>query len=69
MTKMNKKEIMEYLEKMMCGLGSDEEVGEWVSRIATSVPTTYEQVLTALREGNTVEEVFKKLYEADVIYL
>lgn len=69
MTKLNKNEIMEYIEKMLCGLGSDEEVGEWVSRIATSVPTTIPQVLTALMEGNTVEEVFKKLYEADVIYL
>ena len=60
---------MEYIEKMMYGLGSDEEVGEWVSRIAASVPTTNAQVLTALSEGNTVEDVFKKLYEADVIYL
>lgn len=66
---MNKNEIMEYIERIMCGLGSDEEVGEWIIKIATSVPTTTAQVLIALSEGNTAEEVFKKLYEANIIYL
>ena len=65
---MNKNEIMEYIERIMCGLGSDEEVGEWIIKIATSVPTTTAQVLIALSEGNTAE-VFKKLYEANIIYL
>lgn len=49
--------------------GSDQEAGEWIDKIAASVRATTAQVLTALSEGNTVEEVFNKLYEADVIYL
>ena len=69
MNKLNKIQIMEYLERMMYGLGSDEETGVWIEKIAASVPTTTAQVLTALSEGNTVAEVFNKLHEANVIYL
>ncbi len=63
----NRDEILVYIEKIMMGLGSDEEVAKWIEEIFNSVPSR--DVIGAIMPGKTVEESVNKLYEANIIYL
>ena len=67
MKKLNRDEIFVYVEKIMMGLGSDEEVAKWIEEISNSVPNR--NVIGAIMSGKTVEESVNKLYEANIIYL
>ena len=67
MNKLSGNEVFMYVEKIRMGLGSDEEVANWIEKI--SVPNR--NIIGTIMSGNhiTTEEVVNKLYEANVIYL
>lgn len=67
--KLSRNEIFMYVEKIRMGLGSDEEVANWIEEISISVPNR--NIIGTIMSGNhiTTEEVVHKLYEANVIYL
>ena len=69
MNKLSRNEIFMYIEKIRMGLGSDEEVANWIEKISISVPNR--NIIGTIMSGNhiTTEEVVSKLYEANVIYL
>ena len=69
MKKLNREEVLMYVEKIRRGLGSDDEVTRWVEEISMSVPDR--NVVRTIMSGNNVtnEEVVNKLYESNVIYL
>ena len=67
--KLSRNEIFMYVEKIRMGLGSDEEVANWVEEISVSVPNR--NIIGTIMSGNhiTTEEVVNKLYKVNVIYL
>ena len=69
MVRLSREEIHDYVEKIRMGLGSDQEVGEWISQISASVPNR--DIIGTIMSGNkvTTEEIVDKLYQADIIYL
>ena len=69
MNKLNRDEVFAYVEKIRMGLGSDEEVDKWIEEISMSVPNR--DITGTIMAGNnvTTEEVVKRLYEANIIYL
>lgn len=69
MDKLSREEVKELVEKISYGMGSDEEVSEWIQKIMDSVPNR--NVVEAIMSGPNVsiEEILDKLYTGNVIRL
>ena len=62
MDKLSREEVKELVEKISYGMGSDEEVSEWIQKIMDSVPNR--NVVEAIMSGPnaSIEEILDKLY-------
>ena len=62
MDKLSREEVKELVEKISYGMGSDEEVSEWIQKIMDSVPNR--NVVEAIMSGPNarIEEILDKLY-------
>ena len=69
MDKLSREEVKELVEKISYGMGSDEEVSEWIQKIMDSVPNR--NVVEAIMSGPNagIEEILDKLYTGNVIRL
>ena len=69
MDKLSREEVKELVEKISYGMGSDEEVSEWIQKIMDSVPNR--NVVEAIVSGAnaSIEEILDKLYTGNVIRL
>ena len=69
MDKLSREEVKELVEKISYGMGSDEEVSEWIQKIMDSVPNR--NVVEAIMSGpnSSIEEILDKLYTGNVIRL
>ena len=69
MDKLSREEVKELVEKISYGMGSDEEVSEWIQKIMDSVPNR--NVVEAIMSGPnaSIEEILDKLYTGNVIRL
>ena len=68
MDKLSREEVKELVEKISYGMGSDEEVSEWIQKIMDSVPNR--NVVEAMSGPNaSIEEILDKLYTGNVIRL
>ena len=69
MDKLSREEVKELVEKISYGMGSDEEVSEWIQKIMDSVPNR--NVVEAIMSGPnaSIEEILDKLYTCNVIRL
>ena len=65
----NPNQLKELVEKISYGMGSDEEVSEWIQKIMDSVPNR--NVVEAIMSGPnaSIEEILDKLYTSNVIRL
>ena len=69
MDKLSREEVKELVEKISYGMGSDEEVSEWIQKIMDSVPNR--KVVEAISScpNASIEEILNKLYTSNVIRL
>ena len=69
MEKLSREEVKELVEKISYGMGSDEEVSEWIQKIMDSVPNR--NVVEAIMSGPNadIENILAKLYTSNVIQL
>lgn len=69
MDKLSREEVKELVKKISYGMGSDEEVSEWIQKIMDSVPNR--NVVEAIMSGSnaSIEEILDKLYTGNVIRL
>ena len=69
MEKLSREEVKELVEKISYGMGSDEEVSEWIHKIMDSVPNR--NVVEAIMSGPNadIENILDKLYTSNVIQL
>ena len=69
MSRLNRTEVKERVEKIRQGIGSDHEVSVWVEEILASVPNR--EVIKTIMAGECIgtDEIVDRLYTADVIYL
>lgn len=67
MNKLSREEVKTLVEKISYGLGSDEEVSEWIQNIMDSVPNR-NVVETIMSDQNvSIDEIVSKLYKVNVI--
>lgn len=69
MEKLSREEVKELVKKISYGIGSDEEVSEWIEKIMDSVPNR--NVVEAIMSGPDadIEDILAKLYTSNVIQL
>lgn len=69
MNKLSREDVKKLVEKISYGLGSDEEVSEWIQNIMDSVPNR--NVVETIMSGtnDSIDEIVDKLYISNVIQL
>ena len=69
MDKLSREEVKELVEKISYGMGSDEEVSEWIQKIMDSVPNRNGVESFMAGPNASIEEILDKLYTGNVIRL